>query len=313
MTNTEHNLLLALSKWASGQQENFLTEAFAYLIEKLCDSAPDVGAEFLRWLSDGRFCVSQDRMAQISVETQPRLGSDKQPDIRIEGPAHLMYVEMKDRAPVKLAQLTKYADDLRKQRQYTRGRSLILITRGWPGEKAEAVRGISCRRWYAAAEFLRCRRTSIADARASGYVDQFLTLLGGKGMSYEHVGSELAPGVKALQNLMTMVLRALEQRGIRATYHVDKDGYACYFFDRRNHAVTVFLEYAGKLFFETKWSRLRRLSIALGEGWTNMESGYAGKALDLSASGFFDRDASGEQAEMVQGFVEACLREVKYK
>jgi hypothetical protein len=55
MRGESNNLFLRLSKWATRQQESFLTEALAVTLQTLIDAEPVAARRLLR-VAEGRLC-----------------------------------------------------------------------------------------------------------------------------------------------------------------------------------------------------------------------------------------------------------------
>ena len=47
MAAFQNNLLVRLHKWAFRQDENFLTETFAYVLEYLCEHEPEAASDII--------------------------------------------------------------------------------------------------------------------------------------------------------------------------------------------------------------------------------------------------------------------------
>jgi hypothetical protein len=60
---TSQNLFVALHRWASGQDENFTIEAFAYLLRHLQTHEPSVVAKILRRLTESLIDVEPDKIS----------------------------------------------------------------------------------------------------------------------------------------------------------------------------------------------------------------------------------------------------------
>ncbi len=92
----KNNLFVALHKWASKQDENFFTDAFAYLLRYLCSESPDIAVRILSRLTNCRLHVTGDNVKSAEIITQETSDYDwKRPDVRIRAGNQLVYVEVK--------------------------------------------------------------------------------------------------------------------------------------------------------------------------------------------------------------------------
>lgn len=184
MPEGSDNLLLALNKWAPNQQENYLTEAFAYILRRLQRIDPDALFVVLCRLTSGAIKF-KDEIPSLQITTQVPTAAGT-PDIEIAGPDLLVYIEVKDQSPVDDVQLLGYSEELGRQTQATRG--LVLLTRRAPSPLPD-IRLLSPPvRWPAVYRWLGEVGTQTNDEVTQYMVDEFRGLLGGLGMAVEKVG-----------------------------------------------------------------------------------------------------------------------------
>src|SRR5213082_1993494 len=98
-----NNLLLLLHKWARRQDENFLTEAFAHLLQHLLDEEPEAAVGFLESLTGGFLRVKAAEARHVALRTQIIL-SEGRPDLEIRTIEQLVYVEVKSESAADPAQ-----------------------------------------------------------------------------------------------------------------------------------------------------------------------------------------------------------------
>src|SRR5206468_819518 len=121
-----NNLLSRLRKWSHRQDENFQTEAFAYLLEHLLENEPDAGVHLLRHLSGGILDLPAAEAGCVRITTQVTTGEGR-PDIRIRTPQHFVYIEAKVESGLQPGQLSSYRKELTGSGIGITG--LILLTR----------------------------------------------------------------------------------------------------------------------------------------------------------------------------------------
>src|SRR5271165_6995279 len=94
MPPPRNNLFLRLHKWAHRQDENFLTEALAVVLEQLLVLAPAVGTRLIARLTGDFIDLSPSDASAIELHTQVEAGQGR-PDLEIRSPHRLVWVEVK--------------------------------------------------------------------------------------------------------------------------------------------------------------------------------------------------------------------------
>ena len=79
------NLFARLHKWAARQDENFLTESLAVVLEQLLILVPDVGVRLVGRLTDGFVELAPDDTGMIQIRTQVEAGQGR-PDLELRMP-----------------------------------------------------------------------------------------------------------------------------------------------------------------------------------------------------------------------------------
>ena len=93
MASPANNLFLRLHKWASRQDENFLTESLAVVLEQLLVLAPAVGVRLVRRLTGGFIDLPPEDASAIEIQPQVELVQGR-PDLEIRSPHHLAWIEV---------------------------------------------------------------------------------------------------------------------------------------------------------------------------------------------------------------------------
>lgn len=203
------NLFSTLAKYSLPQDENYLTEAFVFLINSLLANEKFVGIQILN-----RLCAENDELIfriedDIAVSTQyiTNLGI---PDIKISSPNKLIYVEVKDYSPVKATQLKRYREVLKSSD--CGFQKLILLTRY--AVNYEEHKGIPDRQvcWFELYNWLKSLEPH--HAISTYLIDSFNSFLEDKRMSIERVTWEYINGLPAFNNLINMIEAAIKSIGI---------------------------------------------------------------------------------------------------
>lgn len=304
------NLLVRLHKWANRQDENFVSETFAFLMQFLIDEEPGAAANLLRRLTDNFFDLQTAEARSVTVRTQIMTGGGT-PDLAFRTQDRLAYVEVKVESPAAAGQLSKYQQLL--VQSGVADTRLILLTRhviDLPPDVLAAIRHV---RWFQVADWLEEEhRRYTFKAVSSFLVQQFLELLGAKGMTMGQVSFELAGGVRALRNFMNMLEESAHVAGVKvqAKAYPSESGL---FLDGKNYWLGINYDYPDLLTFQT-WNRPvdpdKAAALGVGEvhEWNNKKGHGWGRDLDLTADGvfFYARPRAG-QMQVLEAFIRESI------
>jgi hypothetical protein len=216
------NLLQALHRWATGQDENFTTDAFAHLLRHLVSEEPKAAARILARIT-GRECWDSLLQAppesrKVEIVTQDP-GMEGVPDIKIKAPGVLVYIEAKSGSDVDPDQLRRYRREI--ERALAQDKVLLLLTRK-PVNMAELPAPPDAAvRWFQVGEWLD-EELKLANnhekSRVTAYlIRQFTGFLKAGGMSVEKVNWQLTEGIRSLVALVQMVREAAVNCGAEST------------------------------------------------------------------------------------------------
>src|SRR5271169_6214948 len=104
MASPVNNLFLRLHKWATRQDENFLTESLAVVLEQLLVLAPAVGTRLVARLTGGFIEMSPEDASAIEICPQVEAGQGR-PDLEIRSTHRLVWVEVKAESELRVGQL----------------------------------------------------------------------------------------------------------------------------------------------------------------------------------------------------------------
>ncbi|MFC1979447.1 hypothetical protein ACFLVS_01025 [Chloroflexota bacterium] len=209
------SIFSALAKYSLPQDENYLTEAFVFLINSLLISEKSIGTQLLNSLCAESDEAVFDTEDEISVSTQyvTDLGT---PDIKVSAQDKLVYVEVKDYSPVKARQLKHYREVL--ETSDCESQRLILLTRyavDYIDHKGIPDRQVC---WFEVYNWLTCLETQ--DSVSAYLINSFKSFLEDRRMSIERVSWEYINGVPSFNNLINMIEAAIKNVGI--TFHKKK-------------------------------------------------------------------------------------------
>ena len=287
---SNNNLLLALHTFAHQQDENFTTEAFAHLLRHLLMNESKDAADFLNKLTGGWLRPDEDACTHAWVITQKRT-PDGQPDIEITSAREMVIVEVKVDAPVPPGQISNYRAILRRS-GYDRTR-LVLLTRFDSRLRPRDEKPDFAVHWYEVADWLAEADKGLKEKTSKYLCQQFLGFMRGRGLTMDHVGKELVPGIQAISSFMAMLEYALDApdtKRDRRTSWVDALG--CLFhIGRRVFCVRIYYSEPSKL----QSAEFKRVSGKLE--WVR-----DGGSLDLDEVRFFDIPKE-KQIERLKSFI----------
>jgi hypothetical protein len=200
------NIFSALAKYNSAKDENYLTEAFVFVLNSLLLKERPIGLQILTQLcvKDNEFAFDPDEYISISTQETTEQG---RPDIKVSSPNKLIYIEVKHDSALGPKQLVRYKKAL--ESSVATIRRVILLTRFEIDfeDKQERVFDKHVR-WFEVYNWL-------ANAKAQEPVilylmESFKSFLEVKQMSIQKVGWEYINGVPAFTNLINMIEIAIQ-------------------------------------------------------------------------------------------------------
>jgi hypothetical protein len=305
------NLFTRLHKWAARQDENFLTESLAVVLEHLLVLAPSVGVRLVSRLTGNFLDLPAEDAGVIEIRTQVGAGQGR-PDLEIGTPHRLVWVEVKAESELRAGQLEGYQVLLREQgKKETR---LVLLTQYPEAFQAEQARPDLEVRWFEFADWLENELPAVEEAGevSSFLARQFLDFLRERRMTLTQVGKYMPEGVRALSNLLNMLFEA----GVACKVAVKKAAgwdYIGINLDGLKYWVGVNYSEPEKLWFVTRCRIDPEAATRLGVGELTEENWVPGRyrwwrgvELDSEPVHFFSR-TKVNQMEWLESFVRECL------
>jgi hypothetical protein len=315
MAAPANNLFLRLHKWATRQDENFLTESLAVVLEQLLLLAPAVGTRLVAQLTDSFILVSPEDAGIIQIRTQVETGQGR-PDLEISIPHRLVWIEVKAESELRAGQLEGYRVLLGEQGvSQTR---LILLTRYAVEFRPGDAQPDGKVRWFEFADWLEHEFAAIKEAGdVAGFLArQFLDFLRAKGMTLIQVGKYMPEGLRALSNLMNMLCEAAAACKSQVKKGAAWDSIGLYL-DGRKHWIGIEFEYPENLCFATQCRINVEAAARLGVGEVIEQSGVPGGYqwwrwvdLDSESVHFYSR-SKVSQMEWLEGFLRECLAQAR--
>jgi len=200
------NIFSALAKYNSAIDENYLTEAFVFVLNSLLLKERPLGVGILTQLcvNDNEFAFGPDEHVSISTQETTEEG---RPDIKVSSPDKLIYVEVKHDSPLGPQQLAHYRKALDSSPATIK--RIVLLTRFEIDSEAKREKAFDKHvRWFEVYNWLA--NLKVQDPVSLYLVESFKSFLEVKQMSIQKVTWEYINGVPALTNLLNMVGVAIQ-------------------------------------------------------------------------------------------------------
>ncbi|WP_020471749.1 PD-(D/E)XK nuclease family protein [Zavarzinella formosa] len=308
--DAQGNLFLRLHKWASRQDENFVTESFAYLLRHLIEAESLAASRFLRSFSGGFFDLKTDEARTVNVRTQIFSGEGT-PDLALNVADRLAYIEVKVESPATAEQLLNYRRLL--DESAVPHTQLILLTRYPVDIKHAGLSGLRFVRWYEVSEWLVEQQAKYKFQAVGEFLaGQFLEFLGSRSMSMAQVSWELTGGIRALRNFSLMLAESAHAAGVRVTpqgtYHETGA-----WLDGKAYWIGIDFEMPNILKFMT-WKRpvdpkaAQELGVGEIHEWTNKSAHGWERKLDLAAEDVhFFALSRASQMQILEAFIKESV------
>lgn len=302
MRPAQTNLFLRLHKWAVRQDENFVTESLALVLQDLLDREPAVGVGLLRFLTGGLVEVAPEDAATVDVRTQVETDRGR-PDLEIRAQGCLIVVEVKVESDLQTGQLEGYRRYLEESGAVRKGLILLSQYRVRLGDEVE--KPDIHRRWYEVAEWLDEARqqTPLANPVTRFLCNQFLDFLEARDMTISQVSGSLADGLRSLSSLLKMLEHAAASCRVSVARSSSWERIGLQL-DKR-HWIGVVYDEPERLRFQTEGGRIDpQAARGLGVG-TVLEQNWA-------PGGFVWRRTEDLNSEQVHFYARSRARQMQW-
>jgi hypothetical protein len=315
MASPANNLFLRLHKWASRQDENFLTESLAVVLEQLLALAPAVGTRLVARLTGGFIDLPPEDASAVELRTQVEAGPGR-PDLEIRSPHRLVWVEVKAESELRAGQLEGYRVLLGEGgAEQTR---LVLLTRYPEVFQPGDARPDAEIRWFEFADWLEDDIPAAEEAgEVAGFLArQLLDFLGARSMTLAQVGKYMPEGLRALSNLMNMLYEAAAACKVPVKKAAEWESLGLTLGGLKYWVGVSFSE-PEKLWFGTRCRIDPDAAAKLGVGELTEENWVPGRYrwwrgadLDSEPVHFFSR-SKVSQMQWLEGFLRECLAQAR--
>lgn len=203
------NLFSALSRYATRQEENFLTEALVYVLNLLLEKTDAKGVEILQQICGDATASWFTDYGNISITTQNTI-DEGMPDIVVTiAGDKVAFIEVKHDSSLGQDQLERYYAHLMSSPYVDK--QLVLLTRSRNSIQETSLDQEQFNHvcWYELSGWLS--EADLNDETSHFIVQQFLEFLREKEMSMEKVTWEYIEGVPVMANLLNMLGIAISE------------------------------------------------------------------------------------------------------
>jgi hypothetical protein len=209
--NQARNVFGTLEKYGSHAPENYLTEAFVYLLDLLLSREPAAGLDMINWLCGLGVAERLIAANEIVIKTQVDIKPYGIVDIAIQsGKNALFYIEVKLDSALDGDQLWTYREDLQQHHKGQRT-GMVFLSRSRqaaiPTKLLDHEYHHIC--WYEVYD--RIQGLDARDEVAAFFVTNFQRFLEAKYMSYSQISGEYSDGITAMNNLTHMLRAAISE------------------------------------------------------------------------------------------------------
>ncbi len=306
------NLFARLRRWAARQDENFLTESLALLLEHLLILAPEAAVRLVGRFTGGFIDLAPENAAAIDIRTQVETGKGR-PDLEISTLHRLAWVEVKAEADLRIGQLEGYRVLLQESgAEQTRLILLTQIPAEFQSEEAHPDLEI---RWFEFADWLESELPAIeAAGEVAGFLArQFLDFLRVRHMTLTQVGKHIPEGVRDLSSLLNMLYEAARACKVPIDKKSASWDYMGLNLDGMKYWIGIDFADPEKLWFGTRCRIDPEAAAKLGVGNLTEESGVPGRyrwwrTAELNSESIhFSARSKISQMEWLEGFLHECL------
>jgi hypothetical protein len=309
------NLFGRLHKWAARQDENFVTEALAVLLETLLEREPAVGARLVTVITGGFITVDPEGTQRLEIRTQVTT-TEGRPDLEIRLPDRLAVVEVKVEEALRRGQLEGYREYLRTAEFPST--CLVLLTKYPPDLAADQEQPDHTIRWHELADALERDLIggSVSDPVCCYLCEQFLEFLKERNMSLAQVGWQLPEGTRALRNFLVMLQEAAKACQVSAKRDMTLE-HVGFKLENGKYGLGLVLEEPQVLWFNTCCRIDRDAAERLGVGEVTEENWIPGRfrwwrGADLhSEPVHFYARSKVSQMQWLEHFLRECLAQAR--
>lgn len=202
------NLLVPLHNLASSQDENFLTEVLAYMLNFFSMHEKKSAIRLMKFITGGIFQPSVEDLKRIDITTQIKT-SEGCPDIKIETKDYLIYIEVKVDSDFGYDQLARYKKALSLSQKTT---ILITLTRYHHVLHKSDIPPDFGIIWNQLSDWLN--ELNLSKSVSRFLTNQFITLLKKRGVAMKEISWQLQDGIADLINLVDVISEALAASNI---------------------------------------------------------------------------------------------------
>jgi len=255
-----NNLLIPLHKLARRQDENFLTEILAFLLNYYAQNEPESAIWLIKFITGEELDLSEKDLRVLSVEAQHHTPIGI-PDIKIETPNFICFIEVKVDADFDSKQLSTYKEYL--QKKYKKKSVLITLTKyTYKEHKADIAPDFGFR-WRQLSDWLDNLMPNVKSGgiefpsfkkEVSVFItQQYIQLLKNRGIVMEKINWQLVEGLREFRNILDMIREAIgTSRASAGGMSVGQNWAGCYEENKKFFVGIYYMDQPEEMVFMTQ-------------------------------------------------------------
>ncbi|MBU2221245.1 MAG: PD-(D/E)XK nuclease family protein [Candidatus Omnitrophica bacterium] len=204
------DIFSSLAKHNSTIDENYLTEAFVFILNSLLKNNRSQCIKILKYLCINKNDYDFSPKEEIIISTQETTEQGR-PDIKISSPNKVIYIEVKHDSGLGYKQLERYRYALRSSNVPIK--KVILLTRFAIDFEEDQVKPYRHVRWFQIHNWFAGLR--VKDPIDEYLIKSFLKFLEVKNMSIQKISWEYIDGVSAFKNFINMLEVAIKDASLK--------------------------------------------------------------------------------------------------
>ena len=284
-----NNVFTSLSKYNSAVDENYLTEAFVFVLNSLLESDRFACLDILRNLcvKENDFDFMHDESITISTQETTEQG---RPDIKVSSPYKLIYIEVKHDSGLGDKQIQRYNEALKLSKAAIK--EVVLLTRFAVDFNEEEEKPYKHIRWFQIYNWLYDLK--VENPINEYLIKSFLKFLEVKNMSIQKIPWEYINGTPAFKNFINMLEVSIQAASLKVYKKSAGWDWMGFYIENKKKFCGIYYDKPLLLKFEV-YAEKKTVSTA---------------TLNLESIHFFSLDKD-EQLNQLTQFIKKCYKEQK--
>lgn len=295
------NLFESLHKWAAANDENFITESFAYILN-LYKKYDSESFDIIIKKITNNIINSNSDLSSLTITTQFHTENGT-PDIKIENTDILVFIEVKVDSGFGNDQLGRYKKVLSTKNKKT---ALITITRSSELYGADIKPDLSIT-WLEIYENLLRMRKKCSNLIGCFLTDEYTCFLKTRGLIMTEANWQLTEGIKSLKRIMDMIDRAIKLNNLNIHSRSGAWDWMGYYIENKKFFIGLYYGNPNSITINTEVPLIENIPSTTEVGLLRNRRWENQLILDSEDVHFFSRTALS-QLECIKLFIENSVK-----